>query len=106
MFELESETSRFEMEVLLKREVTEDEGTVAEQSREAQFVIDDEEDEEDPSQEGSFRKSSTTDAKPKLTLPSVAEKLFGCLVDLLFCCGFTVPTKLQVDHYKINYVIW
>ena len=27
-------------------------------------------------------------------------------IDLLFCCGFTLPTKIQVDHHKINYVIW
>lgn len=39
-------------------------------------------------------------------MPSLGERLFSCIVDLLFCCGFTLPNKIQVDHYKINYVIW
>jgi len=36
----------------------------------------------------------------------MAARLFSCLVDLLFCCGFTLPSKIQIDHYKINYTIW
>ena len=44
--------------------------------------------------------------KEKKTHPALAERLFSCLIDLLFCCGFTLPAKIQVDHYKINYIIW
>ncbi len=44
--------------------------------------------------------------KAKKTLPSISDRLFSCLVDLLFCCGFTLSAKIQVDHHKINYVIW
>ncbi|PCH38345.1 hypothetical protein WOLCODRAFT_96951 [Wolfiporia cocos MD-104 SS10] len=106
VFELESESSRFEMEVLWKKEVVEEENAAAEADSSAQFVIDDEEDEDDRPQEGPASKSATPALKAQQTLPSVAEKLFSCLIDLLFCCGFTIPTKLQVDHYKINYVIW
>ncbi|KAF9818909.1 hypothetical protein IEO21_02447 [Rhodonia placenta] len=106
VFELESETIRFDMDVFWKNEVVEDESVQASDASGAQFVIDDDEEDEDGPQEGSSRHASGPKEKPKLTLPSLAEKLFGCIVDLLFCCGFTIPTKLQVDHYKINYVIW
>lgn len=122
VFEIESEPSRFELEVLWKRlPVREDasgvgpEGGAAvdEASAQAQFVIEDE-DESDEEAEGGAPKSaprqqaqkSAEPAKAKETMPSIAERLFSCLIDLMFCCGFTLPTKIQVDHYKINYVIW
>ncbi|EIW60587.1 uncharacterized protein TRAVEDRAFT_119582 [Trametes versicolor FP-101664 SS1] len=122
VFEIESEPSRFELEVLWKRlPVREDasgvgpEGGAAvdEASAQAQFVIEDE-DESDEEGEGGAPKSaprqqvqkSAEPAKAKETMPSIAERLFSCLIDLMFCCGFTLPTKIQVDHYKINYVIW
>ncbi|KAI0670599.1 high-temperature-induced dauer-formation protein-domain-containing protein [Trametes maxima] len=126
VFELESETSRFEQEVLWKRlEVSEQDGrstagdaAVEQASAEPQFVIEDE-DESDEEGEGNSPQArastspppaqtspKTQEQKPKETLPSIAERLFSCLIDLMFCCGFTLPTKIQVDHYKINYVIW
>ncbi|GBE82466.1 hypothetical protein SCP_0408500 [Sparassis crispa] len=105
VFELESDTSRFETEVLWKKEeVREDVGMV--ERMEPQFVIDDEDEGDDGAPEGPSNQATTADTKGKLTLPSLAERLFSCLIDLLFCCGFSLPTKLQVDHYKINYVIW
>ncbi|KAG8742998.1 hypothetical protein FRC10_000568 [Ceratobasidium sp. 414] len=69
-----------------------------------QFVIDDEEDEDGP-------KSPTAqpDAQPTTqveTEPSLGEKLVNVVLDLLFCCGFTIPRKVQTDRHKINYIIW
>ena len=115
VFELESEPSVFEREVLWKRDVVaaEEQGGQdhCERTEQApQFVIEDDEDENDAeSATPSVAASSPQipSKQPNTTaLPSIAERLFSCLVDLLFCCGFTLPAKLQVDHYKINYVIW
>jgi hypothetical protein len=127
IFELESEPSVFEREVLWKRDVVvvsgegegEDEGAGGQSHREqmeqtTQFVIEDEEDDEDDAESGgASAPASAVGPSPQIppkqtttTLPSIAERLFSCLVDLLFCCGFTIPAKLQVDHYKISYVIW
>ncbi|KAI0831071.1 high-temperature-induced dauer-formation protein-domain-containing protein [Trametes gibbosa] len=129
VFEIESEPSRFEREVLWKRVPVRDQGqgqerpasgaagsAVDEASAQAQFVIEDE-DESDEDEEGGARapkspprqpeqQKAAEPEKPKDTMPSIAERLFSCLIDLMFCCGFTLPTKIQVDHYKINYVIW
>lgn len=124
VFEIESEPSRFEQEVLWKRVAAPDAGggsgaggpTVEEASAQPQFVIedDDESDEDEdvsprqraPKPPPASAQQSSTQQEPRDTLPSVAERLFSCLIDLMFCCGFTLPTKIQVDHYKINYVIW
>ncbi|KAI8998843.1 high-temperature-induced dauer-formation protein-domain-containing protein [Trametes punicea] len=123
VFEIESEPSRFEQEVLWKRvevrpqDAAHAQGAVSaveQASAQPQFVIEDE-DESDGEETGRAPKSPTRQRtsprapepeKPKETMPSIAERLFSCLVDLMFCCGFTLPTKIQVDHYKINYVIW
>lgn len=105
IFELESETSVFEKEVLWKKDVVDGQSTREVTEQTPQFVI---EDDDDDGEVG----SPTVDPSPQppqtqtTALPSLAEKLFSCLVDLLFCCGFTLPSKLQTDHYKINYVIW
>jgi len=105
IFELESEPSVFEKEVLWKKDVIDGQNLHEHTEQTPQFVI---EDDDDDGEGG----SPTTDPSPKppqaqaTALPSLAEKLFSCLVDLLFCCGFTLPSRLQVDHYKINYVIW
>lgn len=68
-----------------------------------QFVIDDEEDEDGPK---SPKSPTTTSTSQVDTEPSLGEKLLNIVLDLLFCCGFTIPRKLQVDRQKINYVIW
>ena len=105
IFELESEPSVFEKEVLWKKDVVDGQSPREVTEQTPQFVI------EDDDEDGEVG-SPTADSLPKspqtqaMTLPSLAEKLFSCLIDLLFCCGFTLPSKLQVDHYKINYVIW
>ncbi len=109
IFELESEPSVFEREVLWKRDVVEGQVYREQTEQTPQFVIEDDDDDNENDGE-----SSTSAAGPSpqprqkqiSTLPSIAERLLSCLVDLLFCCGFTLPPKLQVDYYKINYVIW
>ncbi|KAI9463392.1 high-temperature-induced dauer-formation protein-domain-containing protein [Russula earlei] len=113
VFELDGEPGVFfEREVLWKREVVDGGQDSRERTEQTpQFVIEDDEDDNDGAS-GASASASAPSPSPQLTpkhtttLPSVAERLFSCLVDLLFCCGFTLPAKLQVDHYKINYVIW
>lgn len=109
VFEVEGESNAFELEVLWKKVEADNEHQPAAEEM-AQFVIEDEED-EDGGENRDETKASTqaqgSAPKPeKILLPSLGEKLFSCINDLLFCCGFTLPTKIQVDHYKINYVIW
>lgn len=110
VFETEGESSRLEMEVFWKREVVEEEHQVSEEASKPQFVIEDDDDEGEepsvPSTPGPSQSSPSQQPKTSKTLPSMAERLFSCLIDLLFCCGFTLPAKIQVDHYKINYTIW
>ncbi|KAI0318359.1 high-temperature-induced dauer-formation protein-domain-containing protein [Amylostereum chailletii] len=107
VFEIDSESSIFEQEVFWKQDLVEGQDALEETEQTPQFVIDDDED------EGTDAPSNTTSSSaiaasqmPQKTHPCLAERLFSCLVDLLFCCGFTLPTKIQVDHYKINYIIW
>ena len=100
VFEAQGDSNTFESELLWKREAETEDG---EPITESQFVIEDDENESD--QEGNTVKPST--AKPKTRwLPSLGEKLLTSITDLLFCCGFTLPKTIQVDHHKINYVIW
>lgn len=110
VFEIEADASKFEREILWKKEVVEGHHEVDETTRNPQFVIEDDEDEDETGATGNSSQTqpsgSSSSTRTTKTLPSVAEKLFTCLVDLLFCCGFTLPTKIQVDHYKINYTIW
>jgi len=105
VFEIDGESNAFELGVLWKKmEVKEEEDIDATKSPETpQFVIEDEEDSDGERAEASPKTKTT---KPKKQLPSLGEKLFSAIIDLLFCCGFTIPTSVQVDHYKINYVIW
>ncbi|TCD66472.1 hypothetical protein EIP91_001352 [Steccherinum ochraceum] len=106
IFEMETDCGRFELDVLW-REVVEEEHVVEERAQESQFVIeDDEEDEEEAKEISSTPTTPKPSATTRKTSPSIAARLFSCLVDLLFCCGFTLPNKIQVDHYKINYTIW
>jgi len=107
IFEVEGESNAFELEVLWKKVEADDEGRPAAEET-PQFVI---EDDDDGSESGDATRSTSqgSESTPKpenVLLPSLGEKLFNCINDLLFCCGFTLPTKIQVDHYKINYVIW
>lgn len=105
VFEIDGETTPFELEVLWKKE--EVDNTLV-NDEPLQFAIeDDDEDSEEEGIEPSIRASpKPKETKAKNTMPSLAERLLSCLMDLLFCCGFTIPLKVQVDHYKINHVIW
>ncbi|KAF9228020.1 hypothetical protein BS17DRAFT_747084 [Gyrodon lividus] len=111
IFEVEGESNVFELEVLWKKVEMDDEGEDEPTTTETpQFVIEDDDDGSENG-EGTNSISQPPDSKPKprpkkIPLPSIGEKLFSCVNDLLFCCGFTLPPKIQVDHYKINYVIW
>jgi hypothetical protein len=80
-----------------------------------QFVIDDEDELEPatpvvqrtPSNQSHSRTSSVVDAASRQKQePALAETLITSLIDLLFCCGFTLPAKSQVDHHKIQHIIW
>ncbi|KAI0050002.1 hypothetical protein FA95DRAFT_1537035 [Auriscalpium vulgare] len=104
VFEIDAESSLLEQELLWKKEVVDGQNASETLEQTPQFVIEDDED------DGAGPEAAGTAPKPRpkevKTGPSLAERLFSCLVDLLFCCGFTLPSKLQVDHYKINYIIW
>ncbi|KAJ6623397.1 high-temperature-induced dauer-formation protein-domain-containing protein [Mycena sp. CBHHK59/15] len=101
IFEVEGEGSAFELEVLWKKQEVVEE-SVEQASETPQFVIEDDDD-----SDGEAKDAATPlKAQAKKQLPSLGERLFSSIIDLLFCCGFTLPTKIQVDHYKINYVIW
>ncbi|TFK72546.1 hypothetical protein BDN72DRAFT_315018 [Pluteus cervinus] len=118
LFETDGESSVLEAELLWKKEELEEEEDSAQSNQPPQFVIDDEEEEEDDDDdddddddeeeddESSQAPKSPEQSKLKKKLPSLAERLFSTLIDLMFCCGFTLPTKIQVDHHRINYVIW
>ena len=106
VFELEGESNKFELEVLWKRAEVTDTAQDTESS-EPQFVIDDEDgsDHEGVAPSASAPQTSSK-GLPKKKLPSLGERLFSAITDLIFCCGFTLPKSIQVDHHKINYVIW
>lgn len=96
VFEAQGDSNTFESELLWKREPATGDG---EPTIKPQFVIEDE-DEND-------HEATSTPTTPKTKwLPSLGERLLTSITDLLFCCGFTLPKAIQVDHHKINYVIW
>ena len=104
IFEQEGETDSFEQELLWKKEDFNDFDATLEADRTPQFVIDDDDDET-----GTEPRTPQTSSHAQLDqrqLPSLAERLFDAVFDLLFCCGFTLTPKVQVDHHKIQYVIW
>jgi hypothetical protein len=104
IFELEGETDAFEQELLWKKEEFDDsDNTFEAEAITPQFVIEEDDDETEPKTATS---QSSFHVPDKRQLPSLAERLFDSVFDLLFCCGFTLPQKIQVDHHKIQYVIW
>ncbi|KAF8892642.1 high-temperature-induced dauer-formation protein-domain-containing protein [Infundibulicybe gibba] len=107
IFEVEGESNIFEAEVLWKKQEAEEEAATVDVggSETPQFVIEDDED-SDEERAPQPPQSSPGNPKERKQLPSLGERLFSSIIDLMFCCGFTLPTKIQVDHYKINYVIW
>ena len=110
VFEIGGESYAFEQEVFWKRQEVDrtESSDGVEENPSAQFVIDDEEEDEEDAQAKSSNSPAPRKEEKSLIIqyPTLSEKLFGYITDLLFCCGFTLPTKIQKDHYKINYVIW
>lgn len=112
VFELQDDT--FEEELFWKRQApptsSPDVTTRATHSEEPQFVIEEEDDNDTPASpnadSAAGKKDSSSDAAKSNLLPSLAEELISTTIDLLFCCGFTIPTSVQVGHHKINYLIW
>ncbi|KAH8108473.1 high-temperature-induced dauer-formation protein-domain-containing protein [Phellopilus nigrolimitatus] len=115
----ETEYTELERRILWEREeVREDAECVRSEDERPQFVIDDEDEDDDtsnsgqpksPESPGNRRKSpdaAQNEERKTKTLPTLAERLISCTIDLLFCCGFTLPSKSQEDRYKINHVIW
>lgn len=106
VFEIDGETTHFELEVFWKNEVE----AAPVNDEPLQFAIEDDDDDDDSEEEGAGPTAQASpkpkETKAKDTIPPLAERLLGCLIDLLFCCGFTIPRKVQVDHHKINHVIW
>ena len=106
----EMQDDKFEEELFWKRQApptsTPDVNDGATEREEPQFVIEEEDDDDAPNTDSAPNKEGATgDAKPNL-LPSLAEELFSYTIDLLFCCGFTIPASVQAGHHKINYLIW
>jgi len=105
------EIGPWEEEILWKKEsivpqVAQD--AVPQNATEPQFVIEDEDDDEATTPmlpRTTSQQGNTTRPSPKEG-PSLAERLINTLVDLLFCCGFTMPLKSQIDHHKIQHIIW
>ncbi|KAG8875367.1 hypothetical protein FRB97_005179 [Tulasnella sp. 331] len=98
----------FENDVFWKRKRTNVDADIGTDRTGPQFVIeeDDSDDEGRPSRQpaaGTARPNAVTNEQLEKPL---AEKLLSSTIDLMFCCGFTLPSKLQVDHHKINYTIW
>ncbi|KAG8965749.1 hypothetical protein FRC03_000199 [Tulasnella sp. 419] len=100
----ETETS-FEYDLLWKREKIKRETVVSSGEDAApQFVIAEDEDEE-TSPIGTTNPSAASEPREELA-PALADRLLSTTIDLMFCCGFTLPKSLQVDHHKINYTTW
>ncbi|ELU43067.1 Hid1 domain-containing protein [Rhizoctonia solani AG-1 IA] len=103
VFEGDADHGRVE-ELFWKRTPKESSPEQVQVDQSKQFVIDDEEDEDVLKSP----KSPTPQSIPHQadTEPSWGERLMNLAIDLLFCCGFTIPKKVQVDNHKINYMIW
>ncbi|KAF5324653.1 hypothetical protein D9611_004387 [Ephemerocybe angulata] len=115
IFDVQGESNAFEIELMWKSEEVDDLEEQESTGAAPQFVIDDDDDddsdedeadEDAPKTPAAPKPQAPKPAKPKKKLPSLGERLFNNLIDLMFCCGFTLSPKIQVDHHKVNYVIW
>ncbi|KAK2460561.1 hypothetical protein APHAL10511_007031 [Amanita phalloides] len=105
IFELEGDVDPFEQDLLWKRGDLDGIDRTLEAEGTPQFVIDDE-DEEIGTEPRTATSEMSQDHSVKVQLPCLAERLVDSVFDLLFCCGFTLPPRMQVDHHKIQYIIW
>jgi hypothetical protein len=108
IFELQDDA--FEEELFWKRQAppssSPDVTTGGTGNEEPQFVIDEEDEDGAPATPSAAGNKDTGDVTKLNLLPSLAEELFSHTIDLLFCCGFTIPTSVQSDRHKINHLIW
>lgn len=108
----ETDTS-FEHDVFWKRRIAKADGVINAEQTAPQFVIEEDEDSDNegdrshpqPVTGGSAPNAANSTNTGPLE-PPLAEKLISASIELMFCCGFTLPSKLQVDHHKFNYTIW
>jgi len=103
IFELQGDPNTLELELFWTSEEVEEVDEAADS--ESQFVIEDD-DEEDGAKEQTGSQGAPAQQPKRKKLPALAERLISTAIDLLFCCGFAIPKSIQVDHHKINYVIW
>lgn len=84
-----------------------DEGEDDQQQDTDQFVIDDEDDEDTTAAAGRSEQAAPAKKAKPSKRPCLAERLFACIVDLMFCAGFTLPPDVGGEGGdKINYCIW
>lgn len=106
----EGDSQDFEHNLLWTREEVKVDTVEEVAAQGPQFVIEDDDDLPEDSERQPLQPPTPAAASVKSTnrktLPSLAERLISCSIDLLFCCGFTLPSKIQVDHHKIHYAIW
>lgn len=103
----ETENS-FEHDVFWKRKRAKVDAVVGTDRTGPQFVIEenDSDDEGRPSREPAASTVRPNVATNEQFERPLAEKMLSSAIELMFCCGFTLPSKLQVDHHKINHTIW
>lgn len=66
-----------------------------------QFVLADDEDDEEDEDSGPARTASS-----RATVPPLAERLLGALVDLLFLPGLTLPRSIASEGAGVVHAIW
>ncbi|KAF5376543.1 hypothetical protein D9757_008307 [Collybiopsis confluens] len=106
VFENQTEEGSFEEDIFWKKEVDGFEEEASSEAEAPQFVIEDDDESSDEARASDPPPPVADKSKAKKLLPSLGERLFSSIIDLMFCCGFTLPIQIQKDHYKINYVIW
>ena len=109
----DEEGRRFVQEVLWRKGQAVEEEEEERDGGKDQFVIDDDEDEEEEGEDGlGTAEQPSTPGKPKrksrvVEVPSLADKLFHTVVDLMFTEGFTLPPGVGgAGGDKVNYCIW
>lgn len=102
----EAETP-FEENVLWQAQKKEvNQGPLSESVGDPQFVIQEEDSDEEDNPDTPKAAAPPLGGSKEELEPPLAHRLLATAIDLMFCCGFTIPKSLQVDHHKINYTIW
>lgn len=109
VFEVDGDSSTFELEVLWKRQPVE--APQAERTTSGpetpQFVIESDDEDNDGSEGSKQPSTPVSSSEATRTLgPSLGERLLNASRDLLFTRGFTLPPKSQTSDPKVDYTIW